>query len=80
MLCLAASMQLSVQPDVVHVACTATHGHMWPQVNTQAFNAWALKTLASHPKGSNPKHFKLTAPPEGYACKLGRFTDHYPEG
>lgn len=65
---------------VVHVACTAGHGHMWPQANTQAFNAWALKTLASHPKGADPRRFRLTPPPEGYACKLGRFTDHYPEG
>ena len=75
----ASSNYFSAQKAVVHVACTAHHGHMWPQVNTQAFNAWALKTLASHPKGSDPKRFKLTAPPEGYACKLGRFTDHYPE-
>lgn len=64
-------------PGVVHVACSSTHGHMWPQVNTQAFNAWALKTLASHPKGSDPKAFKLTAPPDGYSCKLGTYTDHY---
>jgi poly(3-hydroxybutyrate) depolymerase len=67
-------------PNVVHVACSAGHGHMWPQANTQTFNAWALTTLASHPKGSDPKAFKLTPPPEGYACKLGRFTDHYPQG
>jgi hypothetical protein len=53
---------------------------MWPQANTQAFNAWALTTLASHPKGSDPKSFRLTPPPEGYACRLGRFTDHYPQG
>ena len=39
----------------MHVACSAHHGHMWPQANTQAFNAWALKTLASHPKGSDPE-------------------------
>jgi hypothetical protein len=76
----AASNYFSSMKDVVHVACTAGHGHMWPQVNTQAFNAWALKTLASHPKGSDPKGFRLTPPPEGYACKLGRFTDHYPGG
>ena len=76
----AASNYFSSMPNVVHVACSATHGHMWPQVNTQAFNAWALKTLASHPKGSDPKAFKLTPPPEGYSCKLGRFTDHYPQG
>ena len=68
----------SSMPNVVHVACTAGHGHMWPQVNTQAFNLWALTTLASYPKGSKPAAFHLTPPPEGYACKLGPFTDHYP--
>ncbi len=76
----AASNYFASMKNVVHVACTASHGHMWPQMNTQAFNAWALKTLASHPKGSDPGKFKLTPPPEGYACKLGRFTDHYSEG
>lgn len=64
-------------PNAVHVACSSTHGHMWPQINTQAFNAWALKTMASHPKGSDPKAFRLTAPPEGYACRVGPYTDHY---
>ena len=64
-------------PNVVHVACSSTHGHMWPQINMQAFNTWALKTMASHPKGSDPKAFKLTPPPEGYSCKLGTYTDHY---
>ena len=64
-------------PNVVHVACSSTHGHMWPQINMQAFNAWALKTMASHPKGSDAKSFKLTQPPEGYSCKLGAYTDHY---
>jgi poly(3-hydroxybutyrate) depolymerase len=73
----AGSNYFSSMPNVVHVACTANHGHMWPQVNTQAFNLWTLKTMASHPKGSDPKAFKLTAPPEGYSCKLGPFTDHY---
>lgn len=73
----AASNYFSSQPNVVHVACSSTHGHMWPQVNTDAFNLWALRTLASHPKGSKPGSFKLTPPPEGYACKLGRFEDHY---
>ncbi|MEQ1783541.1 MAG: prolyl oligopeptidase family serine peptidase [Hyphomonadaceae bacterium] len=67
----------SSMPNVVHVACSAGHGHMWPQVNTQAFNLWALTTLASHPKGTDPKAFKLTPPPEGYSCKLGAFKDHY---
>jgi hypothetical protein len=75
----AGSNYFSSMPNVAHVACSASHGHMWPQANTQAFNAWALKTLASHPKGSDPKAFTLTPPPEGYACKLGRFTDHYPQ-
>lgn len=73
----AGSNYFSSMPNVVHVACSATHGHMWPQVNTQAFNEWALKTMASHPKGSDPKKFKLAPPPEGYSCKLGPFTDHY---
>lgn len=68
----------SSMPNVVHVACSATHGHSWPQVNTQAFNAWALQTLASHPKGAPVKDFQLTSPPEGYKCKLGVFVDHYP--
>jgi poly(3-hydroxybutyrate) depolymerase len=73
----AASNYYAAMPNVVEVSCTASHGHMWPQKNTQAFNLWALKTLASHPKGSNPKTFRLTAPPEGYSCRLGPFTDHY---
>ena len=73
----AGSNYFSSMPNVVHVACSAAHGHMWPQKNTQAFNLWALQTLASHPKGSDPKTFKLTPPPEGYSCKLGPFTDHY---
>ena len=73
----AGSNYFSGQPKVVHVACKATHGHMWPQVNTQAFNLWALKTLASHPKGSDPKRFKLTPPPEGYDCAVGPFKGLY---
>lgn len=73
----AGSNYFSAQPNVVHVACSANHGHMWPQVNTDAFNRWALTTLASHPKGSKPGAFKLTPPPEGYSCQLGPFTDHY---
>lgn len=35
----ASSNYFSAQAAVVHVAYSATHGHMWPQVNTQAFNA-----------------------------------------
>jgi hypothetical protein len=52
---------------------------MWPQIETQAFNAWALKTMSSHPKGSSAKDFALTPPPLGYQCRIGRFTDHYPQ-
>lgn len=73
----AGSNYFSAQPQVVHVSCTGTHGHMWPQVNTDAFNLWALRTMASYPKGSKPSDFKLTAPPEGYKCQLGRFTENY---
>ena len=75
----AGSNYFSAQKNVVHIACTASHGHMWPQVNTDAFNRWALTTLASHPKGSTPAKFKLTPPPEGYKCQVGTFADHYPE-
>jgi poly(3-hydroxybutyrate) depolymerase len=71
-----ASNYFSSIPGVVHVACSATHGHMWPQVNTEAFNLWALKTLASHPKGSS-QSFELIDPPAGYKCQTGRYTDHY---
>ncbi|MGH6956116.1 MAG: hypothetical protein ACREEW_05570 [Caulobacteraceae bacterium] len=74
----AASNYFSSMPNVVHIACTVRDGHMWPQVNTQTFNAWALETLASHPKGSDPRRFRLKPPPPGYSCKLGRFSDHYP--
>ncbi len=74
----AASNYYSSQPDVVNVACTVHDGHMWPQVNTQAFNSWALKTLISHPKGSSVASFRMTSPPAGYSCHVGRFTNHYP--
>jgi hypothetical protein len=50
---------------------------MWPQINTQAFNSWALTTLTSFPKGSRAADFKLSSAPEGYRCKLGPFADHY---
>jgi hypothetical protein len=73
----AGSNFFSSQKSVVHIACTASHGHMWPQFHTQAFNLWALNTLASHPKGAKPEDFELTPPPEGYRCQLGRFTDLY---
>lgn len=73
----AGSNYFASQPDAVHVACSSTHGHMWPQIDTDAFNLWALRTLASHPKGSSPGSFRLASPPEGYSCKIGRFEDHY---
>ena len=73
----AASNYFASMHNVVEVSCSAGHGHSWPQVNTQAFNLWALKTLASHPKGTEAKKFKLTPPPEGYSCRLGPFIDHY---
>ena len=62
---------------LVYRGDTQANGHMWPQVNTDAFNLWALRTLASHPKRSSPDWFVLTPPPAGYACRLGRYTDHY---
>lgn len=73
----AGSNYFSALPNVVHIACSSTHGHMWPQINTQAFNAWALKTMASHPKGADPKTFRLTPPPEGYSCRIGPYVDLY---
>ncbi len=73
----AASNYFASIPGVVQVSCTSSHGHMWPQINTQAFNLWALTTLSSFPKGSRVADFHLTAPPEGYSCERGRFTDHY---
>ena len=73
----AGSNYFSSLPNVMHIACSSTHGHMWPQLNTQAFNAWALKTMASHPKGADPKAFRLTPPPEGYSCRIGPYVDLY---
>ncbi|HWX81421.1 MAG TPA: prolyl oligopeptidase family serine peptidase [Steroidobacteraceae bacterium] len=73
----AASNYFSSTANVVEIACSSSHGHMWPQINTQAFNLWALNTLASHPKGTPALQFKLTPPPEGYSCKSGPYTDHY---
>jgi poly(3-hydroxybutyrate) depolymerase len=71
------SNYFSSMPNVVHVACSATHGHQWPTVNRDAFNLWALTTLSSHPKGTPKADFVLTPPPAGYTCKLGVYTDHY---
>jgi poly(3-hydroxybutyrate) depolymerase len=73
----AASNYYSSVPGVIEIACSSSHGHMWPQINTQAFNAWALATLASHPKGARVSDFRLTPPPAGYSCKLGPYADHY---
>jgi hypothetical protein len=64
-------------PNVVHVACSSTHGHQWPTINRDAFNLWALTTLSSHPKGTPKGAFVLTPPPAGYTCKVGVYTDHY---
>ena len=76
----AASNYYSSFRNVVEVSCTLHDGHRWPQVSTNAFNTWALSTLASFPKGATPSEFKLTPPPDGYSCKLGPFTDHYGPG
>lgn len=75
----ASSNYFSAFDNVVHVACTGGYGHNWLGGPAGApFNAWALATLASHPKGTDAKAFKLTEPPEGFKCQLGRYTDHYP--
>ncbi len=76
----AASVYFSSLNDVVEVSCTLHDGHMWPQLDTDGFNLWALDTLASFPKGSQPSQFRLTSPPKGYSCGLGPFTDHYGPG
>ncbi len=73
----ASTNYFSTMANVVSVACSTTDGHMWPQINTQDFNSWALRTLISHPKGSSVAGFRLTPPPAGYSCRIGRFTDHY---
>jgi len=36
-----------------------------------------IRSLASFPKGSRAADFRLSTPPDGYSCRLGRFTDHY---
>ena len=71
------SNYFSAQSNVVHVACSSTHGHQWPTVNRAAFNVWAATTLASHPKGTPASAFVLPPPPSGYTCRVGRYTDHY---
>lgn len=73
----AAANYFTAMSDVVHVACSSTHGHRWPAINRDAFNLWALQTLISHPKGSSVDDFVLNQPPEGYSCRVGTYTDHY---
>lgn len=76
----AASNYFSSMPNVVHVACSGMYGHNWLGGAVGApFNAWALTTLASHPKGSDAETFELTEVPAGFTCQVGRYTDHYPE-
>lgn len=71
------SNYFSSMANVVHVACSSSHGHQWPTINRDAFNLWALTTLSSHPKGTAKSSFTLTPPPSGYSCELGVFGDHY---
>ena len=73
----ASSNYYASMPDIVHIACTVQDGHRWPSLNTDAFNAWALTTLSSHPKGTPVSAFTLKPPPAGYSCRIGAFTDHY---
>lgn len=73
----AGSNYFNAHSNVVHVACSSTHGHQWPTVNRAAFNTWAATTLASHPKGTAKSAFVLPPPPSGYTCRVGAYTDHY---
>jgi hypothetical protein len=76
----ASSNYFSSKPSVVHVACSGTHGHFWPRMETgRAFNTWAADLLYSHPKGTDPAKFMLTESPPEFMCALGRYTDHYDE-
>ena len=67
----AASNYFSSMPGVVHVSCTSSHGHMWPQINTQAFNLWALTTLAAHPKGTPASISACRRPRKAIAAHSG---------
>lgn len=62
----------AAQPDVVTVSCSGSHGHIWPTSMT----AWLAATLLSHPRGTEPDTFDLAAPPPGFSCVLGEYTDH----
>lgn len=74
----ASSNYFSSKPEVVEVSCSGTHGHFWPRGMTgRTFNTWAADLLYGHPKGSDPKNFKLTTAPPEFKCQLGRYTDHY---
>lgn len=62
----------AAQPEVVTVACTGDHGHIWPT----AMTTWLAETLLSHPKGNRPEDFTLSTPPAGFSCVIGAYTDH----
>ncbi len=66
------SIFYAAQPNVVTVSCSGTHGHIWPT----AMTPWIAETLLSHPKGTPPREFVLTQPPEGFSCVIGEYTDH----
>ncbi len=67
-----AARYYAAQPNVVTVACSGSHGHIWPRAMTE----WLAATLLSHPKGSAVEDFVLTEPPSGFRCVLGEYTDH----
>lgn len=66
------SQYFGSQPQVVHLACSGTHGHVWPAQMTQ----WLASTLLSHPKGADPAAFRMTDPPAGFSCVRGAYQDH----
>jgi predicted esterase len=68
----AAGQYYGTQANVVHVACSGTQGHMWLSSAT----TWFATTLLSHPKGTDPKSFKLPTPPSGLNCVVGEYKDH----
>lgn len=68
-----ASNVYDAQPNVAVVNCQGTQGHLWPRGGP--WNSWMAMTLASHPKGTPKKDFKLPPSPAGYRCALGRFSD-----
>ncbi|MEW6271926.1 MAG: PHB depolymerase family esterase [Thermodesulfobacteriota bacterium] len=67
-----AARYYAAQPSVVTVACSGSHGHIWPS----AMTPWLVETLLSHPKGADPADFVLTEPPPGFGCVVGAYTDH----